>query len=140
MEGQELGCVLEVSLARPGNHNKMVKKNTGHSRRSSISKTVGGSQISSLKDLSLLDGSGLGQEETPELPPEPPTPDEGHLGFPDPVYLLAAVIFQNTHLEKPAAHRLVSYGKRAGLPLPEAKDEAHQRSSYELAFNTLKCK
>uniref|UniRef100_A0A8C8C7L0 SAM-dependent MTase RsmB/NOP-type domain-containing protein n=1 Tax=Oncorhynchus tshawytscha TaxID=74940 RepID=A0A8C8C7L0_ONCTS len=61
-----------------------------------------------------------------------------HLGFPDPVYLLAAVIFQNTHLEKPAAHRLVSYGKRAGLPLPEAKDEAYQRSSYELAFNTLK--
>nr|XP_046151274.1 putative methyltransferase NSUN7 isoform X2 [Oncorhynchus gorbuscha] len=116
----------------------MVKKNTGHSRRSSISKTAGGSQISSLKDLSLLDGSGLGQEETPELPPEPPTPDESHLGFPDPVYLLAAVIFQNTHLEKPAAHRLVSYGKRAGLPLPEAKDEAYQRSSYELAFNTLK--
>ncbi|CAB1337142.1 unnamed protein product, partial [Coregonus sp. 'balchen'] len=116
----------------------MVKKNTGHSRQSSISKTAGGSQISSLKDLSLLDESGLGQEEMPELPPEPPTPDEGHLGFPDPVYMLAAVIFQNTHLEKPAAHRLVSYGKRAGLPLPEAKDEVYQRSSYELAFNTLK--
>uniref|UniRef100_A0A8C3A2L7 NOL1/NOP2/NSUN 5/7 ferredoxin-like domain-containing protein n=1 Tax=Cyclopterus lumpus TaxID=8103 RepID=A0A8C3A2L7_CYCLU len=60
------------------------------------------------------------------------------LGFPDIIYLLASVIFQNNHREKPAAHRLVNYGKERGLPLPQVKDEKMQRTAYELAFNTLK--
>uniref|UniRef100_A0A8C3A3A1 NOL1/NOP2/NSUN 5/7 ferredoxin-like domain-containing protein n=1 Tax=Cyclopterus lumpus TaxID=8103 RepID=A0A8C3A3A1_CYCLU len=62
----------------------------------------------------------------------------GQLGFPDIIYLLASVIFQNNHREKPAAHRLVNYGKERGLPLPQVKDEKMQRTAYELAFNTLK--
>uniref|UniRef100_A0A8C6K654 NOP2/Sun domain family, member 7 n=1 Tax=Nothobranchius furzeri TaxID=105023 RepID=A0A8C6K654_NOTFU len=59
-------------------------------------------------------------------------------GFPDRVYLLAAAIFQNQHLEKPAAHRFINYGKDRGLPLPEFRDEDMQRAAYELAFSTLK--
>ncbi|XP_041800623.1 putative methyltransferase NSUN7 [Chelmon rostratus] len=72
------------------------------------------------------------------ISPELQTTSQGQLGFPDRVYLLASVIFQNNHLEKPAAHRLVNYGKERGLLLPEVKDDFMQRTAYELAFNTLK--
>ncbi|KAK2891382.1 hypothetical protein Q8A67_014025 [Cirrhinus molitorella] len=105
---------------------RMVRKSVV-ARRSSKR----GSQISAFKHLSLLDPA----------PPEPPllqsSPEES-LACPDRVYLHAAAIFQNTHLEKPAAHRLISYGKRSEVRLPVAKDEASQRSAYQLAFNTLK--
>ncbi|KAK7922766.1 hypothetical protein WMY93_009668 [Mugilogobius chulae] len=59
-------------------------------------------------------------------------------GLSDRVYLLASVIFQNNYLEKPAAQRLVNYGKERGLSLPEAADGEMQRAAYELAFNALK--
>ncbi|XP_050983925.1 putative methyltransferase NSUN7 isoform X2 [Labeo rohita] len=104
----------------------MVRK-SGITRRSSKR----GSQIPALKHLSLLDPA----------PPEPPLLQSGPEESPaclDRVYLHAAAIFQNTHLEKPAAHRLISYGKRSEVRLPVAKDEASQRSAYQLAFNTLK--
>lgn len=107
---------------------RMVRK-SGITRRSSKR----GSQIPALKHLSLLDPA----------PPEPPLLQSGPEESPaclDRVYLHAAAIFQNTHLEKPAAHRLISYGKRSEVRLPVAKDEASQRSAYQLAFNTLKCK
>ncbi|XP_073676357.1 putative methyltransferase NSUN7 [Garra rufa] len=90
-----------------------------------------GSQIPALKHLSLLDPA----------PPEPPLLQSGSEESPvcpDRVYLHAAAIFQNTHLEKPASHRLISYGKRSEVRLPVAKDEASQRLAYQLAFNTLK--
>ncbi|KAM9849752.1 putative methyltransferase NSUN7 [Aulostomus maculatus] len=73
----------------------------------------------------------------PSAPPEVLASSQSQVGFPDRVYLLASVVFQNNHLEKPATQRLVSYGKARGLPLPEVKDEL-QRTAYELAFNTLK--
>ncbi|XP_068442844.1 putative methyltransferase NSUN7 [Clinocottus analis] len=75
---------------------------------------------------------------TPAISPELQTTGQAQLGFPDRVYLLASVIFQNYHQEKPPAHRLVNYGKERRLPLPEVKDEEMQRTAYELAFNTLK--
>uniref|UniRef100_A0A8C6WT65 NOP2/Sun RNA methyltransferase family member 7 n=1 Tax=Neogobius melanostomus TaxID=47308 RepID=A0A8C6WT65_9GOBI len=59
-------------------------------------------------------------------------------GFSDRAYLLASVIFQNNYLEKPAAQRLVNYGKERGLSLPEVTDREMQRAAYELAFNALK--
>uniref|UniRef100_A0A667WGJ5 NOL1/NOP2/NSUN 5/7 ferredoxin-like domain-containing protein n=1 Tax=Myripristis murdjan TaxID=586833 RepID=A0A667WGJ5_9TELE len=110
----------------------------GHSRRSPACKTNSESQISSIKDLSLPDGPSHG--EIPVLHPDPSTPGQGldEADFLDNVYLLAAAVFQNNHLEKPAAHRLVNYGKKTGLLLPEVKDEELQRKAYELAFNTLK--
>ncbi|KAF4104596.1 hypothetical protein G5714_013927 [Onychostoma macrolepis] len=104
----------------------MVRK-SGVARRSSKR----GSQIPALKHLSLLDPA----------PPEPPllqTGPEESPACPDRVYLHAAAIFQSTHLEKPPAHRLISYGKRSEVRLPAAKDEASRRSAYQLAFNTLK--
>lgn len=119
---------------------KMVKnKNiSGRPHRSSTCKTKkAGSQIASSKDLTPLDDPV--DSDIPAAPPELLTTSQGQLGFPDRVYMLASVIFQNNHLEKLAAHRLVSYGKERGLPLPEVKDEM-QRTAYELAFNTLKCK
>lgn len=66
-------------------------------------------------------------------------PSQDHLGFPDGVYLLASVVFQNVHLEKPAARKLVNYGNKRSLPLPEVKTGEHRRA-YELAFSALKCK
>ncbi|XP_073342581.1 putative methyltransferase NSUN7 [Pagrus major] len=113
------------------------KKFGGHHSWSSTCKTKkAGSQIAASKDLTPLDVAAGGDIPTPY--PELQITGKGQLGFPDRVYLLASVIFQNNHLEKPAAHRLVNYGKERGLPLPEVKDEEMQRTAYELAFNTLK--
>ncbi|XP_019730457.1 putative methyltransferase NSUN7 [Hippocampus comes] len=61
---------------------------------------------------------------------------QGHAAFPDSVYLLASVIFQNSHQEKPAGRQLVRYGEGKELPLPQVEDEM-LRPAYELAFNTL---
>lgn len=106
-------------------------------RSSTCKKKRAGSQIASNTDLAPLDEPA--NSDIPAVFPELQTNGQRQLGFPDRVYLLASVIFQNNHLEKPAAHRLVNYGKERGLPLPEAKGEEMQRTAYELAFNTLKC-
>ncbi|XP_077388524.1 putative methyltransferase NSUN7 isoform X2 [Festucalex cinctus] len=68
---------------------------------------------------------------------EPPSTSQGQSAFSDGVYLLASVIFQNSHQEKPAARQLVRYGGGRGLPLPQVKDEM-LRPAYELAFNALR--
>ncbi|XP_054454057.1 putative methyltransferase NSUN7 [Anoplopoma fimbria] len=105
--------------------------------RSPTSKTKkAGSKTANSKDLMPLDKPA--DRSIPVTAPELQTAGQAQLGFSDRVYLLASVIFQNNHLEKPAAQRLVNYGKERGLPLPEVKDEETQRTSYELAFNTLK--
>lgn len=78
-------------------------------------------------------------ELSPDAVLEPWSPDEGQEGFPDRVYLLASVIFQNDHLEKPADQCKVNYGEDRELPLPEVKGEETQHAAYQLAFNTLKC-
>ncbi|XP_018554990.1 putative methyltransferase NSUN7 [Lates calcarifer] len=117
----------------------MVKNKNigGHSNRSSTCKTKkASSKVANSKDLTLLDDPV--DSDIPAVPPELQITGQGQLGLPDKVYLLASAIFQNNHLEKPAAHRLVSYGKERGVPLPEVKDEEMQRTAYELAFNTLK--
>ncbi|XP_034086779.1 putative methyltransferase NSUN7 [Gymnodraco acuticeps] len=109
----------------------------GRLNRSSTGKNQkAGSQISSSKDLTPPDKPAEG--DIPANSPELQTISEGQLGFPDRVYLLASFIFQNHHLEKPPAQRLVSYGKGRALSLPRVKDEEMQRTAYELAFNTLK--
>nr|XP_057919925.1 putative methyltransferase NSUN7 [Doryrhamphus excisus] len=74
--------------------------------------------------------------------PQPPqeellTTMRGHAAFADSVYLLASVIFQNHHREKPASRQLVKYGNQRGLLLPHVKDEI-RRPAYEMAFNALK--
>lgn len=89
-----------------------------------------GPQTSRLKRLSLLDP---GAPEPPPLQIDPADPD-------DRIYLRAAAIFQNTHLQKPAAQRLISFGNRSEVSVPEVRGEASQRLAYQLAFNTLKCK
>ncbi|XP_052005439.1 putative methyltransferase NSUN7 [Xyrauchen texanus] len=94
-----------------------------------------GSQISGIKHLSLLDPAPPEPAVHQTDPSEPGvTPDV----IPDQVYLHAAMIFQYKHLEKPAAHRVISYGKRSEVSIPAARDEASQRLAYQLAFNTLK--
>ncbi|KAM7000801.1 putative methyltransferase NSUN7 [Tautogolabrus adspersus] len=114
----------------------MVKNKNigGHPNRSSQCKTKKPG-FQSKEQTSLNNPAG---DDVPAVPADLQTIGEGQLGFPDRVYLLASVIFQNNHLEKPAAQRLVNYGKERGLPLPAVKDEAMQRTAYELAFNTLK--
>lgn len=68
------------------------------------------------------------------------SPEPGQEGFPDGVYLLASVIFQNDRLERPDDCCKVNYGKDRELPLPEVKGEEMQQAAYQLAFDTLKCK
>ncbi|KAL6117673.1 nsun7 [Pungitius sinensis] len=113
----------------------MVKKKS-ISNHASTCKTKKVVSKSARKDLIPPDESA--ERNIPAISPELQTSGKGHLGFQDKVYLLASVIFQNNHLEKPAALRLVNYGKERGLPLPRVKDEEQQRAAYELAFNTLK--
>ncbi|KAK2904128.1 putative methyltransferase NSUN7 [Channa argus] len=113
------------------------KSVAGHSNRPSTSKPKKtGSQIASGKDLTPLDGTVCSL--IPSAFPELQISGQCHLEFSDKVYLLASAIFQNNHMEKPAAHRLVNYGQERGIALPELKDEEMQRWAYELAFNTLK--
>ncbi|XP_051715564.1 putative methyltransferase NSUN7 isoform X2 [Ctenopharyngodon idella] len=107
----------------------MVRKG-GAARRSSKH----GSHISALKRLSLLEPATA---EPPPLQTDPSAPDESP-ACPDQVYLHAAAIFQSTHLEKPAAQRLISYGSRSEVSVPAVRGEALQRLAYQLAFNTLK--
>ncbi|XP_048827759.1 putative methyltransferase NSUN7 [Brienomyrus brachyistius] len=94
------------------------------------------SPLSSFKHMSLLDR----MESPPRGPPQLPlkAAPTSSCGFPDHVYLHAAAIFRNAHAEKPASHRLISYGKKSDFPIPRVKDELSECSAYELAFNTLK--
>ncbi|KAM7155696.1 putative methyltransferase NSUN7 [Molossus nigricans] len=60
-------------------------------------------------------------------------------GYPDPVYIMAANIFQGIRVEKSPEKVLIKYGNEPLRSLPdEAEDEFFQRLSYELAFSTLK--
>ncbi|XP_034545856.1 putative methyltransferase NSUN7 [Notolabrus celidotus] len=113
-------------------------KNTdGRHNRSSVGKTkkTGFPSANSEEQTPLDTPAG---KDCPAASADRQTTAEGQLGFPDRVYLLASIIFQNHHLEKPPAQRLVNYGKERGLPVPAVKDEETQRTAYELAFNTLK--
>ncbi|XP_075889163.1 putative methyltransferase NSUN7 isoform X2 [Nelusetta ayraudi] len=77
-------------------------------------------------------------ELSPDVDQELWSSDQGQEGFPDGVYLLASVIFQNDHLERPAEGCKVNYVKDRELPLPEVKGEEMQQAAYQLAFDTLK--
>ncbi|XP_029020346.1 putative methyltransferase NSUN7 isoform X2 [Betta splendens] len=109
----------------------MVKNKKRSTKTKKASSEAAGS-----KGLPPLDDPA--SSEFPAAPPELQAAAHPPLGLPDKVYLLASVIFQNNHPEKPAAHRLVNYGKERGLPLPEVKDGGMHCAAYELAFNTLK--
>lgn len=116
--------------------NKSTRRRSHRSSTSRVKRA--GSQIAPSKDLTPLDDPV--SSDSPLDPPELQAAGQGQLCFSDKVYLLASVIFQNNHLEKPAAQQLVNYGKGRGIPLPEIKDEEKQRAAYELAFSTFKCK
>uniref|UniRef100_A0A3B4ZWN7 NOP2/Sun RNA methyltransferase family member 7 n=1 Tax=Stegastes partitus TaxID=144197 RepID=A0A3B4ZWN7_9TELE len=112
-------------------HGRLIRPSTCETKKS-------GSQITSSTDLTPPDDPA--DSGNPACPPEPQITGQYCLGFPDTVYLLASVIFQNSHQEKPAAHRLVNYGEKRGLELPKVKNAKMQRAAYELAFRTLTCK
>lgn len=61
-------------------------------------------------------------------------------GYPDPVYIMAANVFQGIRMETSPEKVLIKYGKEPLRPLPsEPEDESQQHVSYELAFSALKC-
>nr|XP_055033275.1 putative methyltransferase NSUN7 [Misgurnus anguillicaudatus] len=102
---------------------------------SSLHSSKHGSQISSLKHLSLMDPV---PPEAPVSQTDPSSPEESPSSPSDRVYLQAAAIFQNTNQNKPAAHRLISYGNRSEVSVHDTRDESSQRQAYQLAFNALK--
>lgn len=61
-------------------------------------------------------------------------------GYPDSIYINAAKIFQGIHTENSDDKIQVRYGDNSESPMMAFKDEHSKRVSYELAFNTLKCK
>ncbi|XP_028272400.1 putative methyltransferase NSUN7 [Parambassis ranga] len=113
------------------------KKSTkGRLKHTFTSKTrKAGSQIDTSKDQTLLGEPA--DIDDPTIPPGTWPPSHSQQGYSDMVYLLASVIFQNNHWEKPASHRLVNFGNERDLPLPEVKNKKMQRVAYQLAFSTL---
>ncbi|XP_064198153.1 putative methyltransferase NSUN7 [Anguilla rostrata] len=73
-----------------------------------------------------------------ERPKDPVGPPLNDVGFTDHIYVQAAAIFQNGHVEKPADQKLVDYGRKGNLWMPEERDEESCLLAYELAFNSLK--
>ncbi|XP_076020998.1 putative methyltransferase NSUN7 [Genypterus blacodes] len=116
--------------------NKTIKRRPSHPPKHKDTKAS--SQTACGEDLTTDDGPADDDDSPALLPPEVQTPGQSRPGFPDRVYLLASVVFQSNQLEKPAAHQLVNYGKRTGVPLPKVRDQEMQRAAYVLAFNTLK--
>lgn len=89
-------------------------------------------EISQLACLSLLDDEASSEKNSGGVPEK--------TGYPDPVYIMAANVFQGIRIEKSPEKVLIKYGNKPLLFLSEsADDESFQRSSYELAFSALKC-
>lgn len=114
-------------------------KSTRLHKRSSKKKRADAQLVGVKTDPAPLERPSTSTVPASLLYPELQATSQEHLGFPDRTYLLASVIFQNVHPEKPPARKLVNYGNRRRLPLPAVKIKERQ-PSYELAFNTLKCK
>ncbi|CAG5990997.1 unnamed protein product [Menidia menidia] len=141
MEARKSGGLHGVDghLASERNHIslKMGKSKKSGGRLSSTCRTKkAGDQAASSEDQSLHED--LADGDTEASPPELKTSGKRQLGFPDRVYLLASVVFQNHHVEKPASQRVIHYGTHRGLAVPELKDKKLRHTAYELAFNTLK--
>ncbi|KAH0516116.1 putative 28S rRNA (cytosine-C(5))-methyltransferase [Microtus ochrogaster] len=87
-------------------------------------------EISQLASLEML-GDVVATKKSSTIVSEKPS-------YPDSVYVMAANIFQSIRVEKSPDRAIIKYGNE---PLPswsQSEDEAFQRSSYELAFSTLK--
>ncbi|KFP79171.1 Putative methyltransferase NSUN7, partial [Apaloderma vittatum] len=85
---------------------------------------------SDLSEMKISDDKGPAEKRTMTV--------IGKNGYPDPVYINAAKIFQGIRTEKPKDRILVRYGDDSGSPMRTLKDEYSQRVSYELAFSALK--
>uniref|UniRef100_A0A286XGR2 NOP2/Sun RNA methyltransferase family member 7 n=1 Tax=Cavia porcellus TaxID=10141 RepID=A0A286XGR2_CAVPO len=59
-------------------------------------------------------------------------------GYPDPVYVMAANIFQGIRKEKSPEKAIIKYGNEPLRFSLQSEDETFRRLSYELAFSTLK--
>ncbi|CAO2639791.1 Putative methyltransferase NSUN7 [Lemmus lemmus] len=87
-------------------------------------------EISQLASLEML-GNVVAKKKSSAIVPE-------KLSYPDPVYVMAANIFQGIRIEKSPDRVIIKYGNE---PLPswyQSEDETLQRLSYELAFSVLK--
>ncbi|XP_005392006.1 PREDICTED: putative methyltransferase NSUN7 isoform X1 [Chinchilla lanigera] len=59
-------------------------------------------------------------------------------GYPDPVYVMAANIFQGIRVEKSPDKVIIKYGNEPLRASAQSEDETVRRLSYELAFSALK--
>ncbi|XP_069027258.1 putative methyltransferase NSUN7 isoform X2 [Embiotoca jacksoni] len=137
-KGAEWKKIAKVSEIKHISEKMVKNKNPGRplSRPYTCKTKMADSKTAGSGDLTSQDDPA--DSDIPVASPEPKITGQSQLGFPDRVYLVASVIFQNSHRAKPAAQRLVNYGTGRGLPLPDVKNEEAQRAAYELAFSTLK--
>ncbi|CAK6433215.1 unnamed protein product [Pipistrellus nathusii] len=88
-------------------------------------------ELSQLPRLALSGDEASGEED------ESGVPDK--TGYPDPVYVMAANIFQGIRIETAPEKLLIKYGSEPLRPSAgEPEDESLQHLAYELAFSTLK--
>ncbi|XP_004642708.1 putative methyltransferase NSUN7 [Octodon degus] len=64
--------------------------------------------------------------------------DPEKTGYPDPVYVMAANIFQGIRMEKSPEKVIIKYGSEPLRCSAQSEDETVRRLAYELAFSALK--
>ncbi|XP_054438060.1 putative methyltransferase NSUN7 isoform X1 [Pteronotus mesoamericanus] len=88
------------------------------------------------EEITQLASLALSEDETSSEKNSSSIPEKA--GYPDPVYIMAANVFQGIRVEKPPEKVLIKYGNEPLQSLSKSEDESFQRSSYELAFSALK--
>lgn len=102
------------------------------SRKLQFSKENNTEELSQLASLALSGDEAPSEKSSSDIPEK--------TGYPDPVYIMAANIFQGIRIEKSPEKVLIKYGNEPLRSLSEeSEDESFQRLSYELAFSALKC-
>ncbi|EPQ14710.1 Putative methyltransferase NSUN7 [Myotis brandtii] len=92
---------------------------------------------SNAEELSQLACLALSDDEASSEQDAGGTPDK--TGYPDPVYVMAANVFQGIRVETSPEKVLIKYGKEPLRPLSSgSEDESFQHLAYELAFSALK--
>ncbi|XP_016062170.1 PREDICTED: putative methyltransferase NSUN7 isoform X2 [Miniopterus natalensis] len=101
------------------------------SRKLQFSKENNTEELSQLASLALSGDEAPSEKSSSDIPEK--------TGYPDPVYIMAANIFQGIRIEKSPEKVLIKYGNEPLRSLSEeSEDESFQRLSYELAFSALK--
>ncbi|EHB16197.1 Putative methyltransferase NSUN7 [Heterocephalus glaber] len=87
-------------------------------------------ELSQVALLQLSDDAAIREKSSTGVPEK--------TGYPDPVYVMAANVFQGIRKEKSPEKVIIKYGNEPLRSSAQSEDETFRRLSYELAFSALK--